>query len=516
MSDLFQNILLFSTSLIVTFLTMSILLKKKLTHKVQNFEENAKSIVQNSKKEAKEILEKAEEKTKEEEKDFKELIVQKEERLQKMESSLNLKDEKVKKRQEKIEGLQNNLKEVEQSKLKLNDELRGVETEIINKLAKSTNSNLDNLKKEVVEKYKFQLESENQEKLINIEEVLKDEAPKKAKKILVESMQRLSSPTSVERRAVNITVPKDIMKGKIAGKNGANVVFLEETLDVDIVFNDLPQTISVSAFNLVSRRIAQKTIELLIQEKGDIDQKIIQNSIDIARSEVDKELYSIGKNVLKKMNMEEKDPELTKIIGRLQYRTSYGQNIMLHSMEVGWAAAMMGAEIGLDEKVCKVAGFLHDLGKAIDQEKENEDNHDYLSKVLMEQYGYTEAEVHAAWTHHDAIPQETPEAIIVKAADAISAARPGARQESIERYIQRLKALEENASSFEGVKKTYAISAGREVRVFIDPERIKDKDMHPLAENIAHKIEENVTYPGKVMVNVIRRTEYYETAKNKN
>jgi ribonuclease Y len=213
------------------------------------------------------------------------------------------------------------------------------------------------------------------------------------------------------------------------------------------------------------------------------------------------------------MGIEHKDQEFIRTVGRLQYRTSYGQNIMKHSMEVGWICRMLGAEIGLNERTCLIAGFLHDIGKAIDQDPNQKDCHDALTKEIMDKHGFSWEEVHAAWVHHDAEPQQTAEAFLVKAADAISAARPGARQESFEKYLERVQDIERTAIEFEGVKRAFAISAGREVRVVVDPDKMDDGSLPELARKVAKKIEEDITYPGKIKVNVIRRTKYTETSK---
>lgn len=213
------------------------------------------------------------------------------------------------------------------------------------------------------------------------------------------------------------------------------------------------------------------------------------------------------------MGIKTNNKDFTRVVGRLQYRTSYGQNIMKHSMEVGWIAQMLAKEIGIDAATCKIAAFLHDLGKAVDQDPNVKDAHDELTKELMTKYGFSEEEIHAAWAHHDAVVQETPEALIVKAADAVSGGRPGARQDSIERYIERIKAIDDTVTSFEGVRKSFIMSAGREVRVFTDSEKVTDKDIEEMAKNIAEDIEENVTFPGKIKIKVIRRTKSLEIAK---
>jgi ribonuclease Y len=263
----------------------------------------------------------------------------------------------------------------------------------------------------------------------------------------------------------------------------------------------------------VDRRIAQKVIQKLVGARGDINKAVIDGVIKDSKKEIDKELYEIGKKMVDKVGLKNLNEELIKIIGRLQYRTSYSQNIMRHSMEVGYLATMIASELGLDVNVCKVAGFLHDLGKAIDQDPNIQGSHDFLTKELMEKYKFSKEEIHAAWTHHESEKPSTPEALIIQAADALSASRPGARQESIEKYIERLQALERTASIFEGVKKAFAISAGREVRVIVDPELVNDEGTQTLATKIAQKIESDLSYPGKVKVNAIRKTKVIEIAK---
>jgi ribonuclease Y len=323
----------------------------------------------------------------------------------------------------------------------------------------------------------------------------------------------MCSPTSVETKIIQVAVPKDEIKGRLVGKEGKNIHEFERLLEVDIIFNDLPNTISIAGYNLINRRIAQKAIEQLMREKRLITPQLLEETIKQAGKEIDKELYEIGEKVMKMMDLKNLDKELIKTIGRLQYRTSYGQNIMKHSLEVSWIATMLGSEVGLNVNVCKVAGFLHDLGKAIDQDPNVQGTHDFLTKELMTKYNFTEEEIHAAWTHHDSAPAKTPEALIVKAADAVSAGRPGARQESMEKYTERIMALEDAGRSFTGVKKAYAISAGRELRIFVDPEQVTDENMKPLAEEIANKIEKEISYPGKIKINTIRRTGFTEVAK---
>lgn len=476
-------------------------------------EQKAEEQISKAKEEAKKIKEESINYVQKRKESIKQGMLKKEERMKNLQKSYASKEDFLNKREERVRGLKKALSTEEQGVRSAHERKKKTKEEMLSRLASKTGQSPEQLKKDILEEYKANLYKDNEEKIIKKEEILKEEAGKTAKKIITGVIQRMCSPTSVETRSVHVKVPKDHIKGKIVGKEGKNIKMLEEALDVYIVFNDLPNTISVSAFQLVNRRTAQRTLEKLIKTRGDITEGLIKKSIKLAEEEIDKELYKIGKQASETMLIKNEDKEFLRTVGRLKYRTSYGQNIMLHSMEVGWAAQMLASEIGLDISVARVGGFLHDLGKAVDQDPNVKDTHDQLSKEIMEKHGFSWEETHAAWTHHDAIPQETAEALIVKAADAISASRPGARQESFGKYIERISLIQETAKSFDGVKKAYAISAGREVRVVVDSEKINDETLRPLAKQLAGKIEEDITYPGKIKVNAIRRTKHTEIAK---
>jgi ribonuclease Y len=500
-------------ALIIGFIASSYIFSKR---KLFDFDKKVKEsheIVEKNKKEAELILEETKKRISSAKEMYDKDAIKREERAKKIKESLELKEETLKKkeaRNDEIKLREASLKEETQS---AQNNIKRAEKDSVEKLTAKTGLTAEEAKTRILNKYQKELEEENEERIITLEEDLKENAVKIAKRILTNTIQRLSSPTSVESRVIQITVPKDHIKGKIVGREGKNIEELEKLLDVDIIFNDLPNTITVSCYNLISRRTAQMTIEKLIHVREDITAEVIRKKIKESELDLDKELYEIGKTAVTKLNIPNLDKELIKTIGRLQFRTSYGQNIMKHSMEVGWAATMMGSELGLNVETCKIAGFLHDLGKAIDQNPDIQGTHDFLTKELMEKYKFSEPEIHAAWTHHESEPPKTPEALIVKAADAISAGRPGARQESIEKYLERLQALEATANSFAGVKNSFAISAGREVRVVVDPEAIKDEEMLPLAGKIAGKIEAELSYPGKIKVNIIRRTKHTEIAQ---
>lgn len=322
-------------------------------------------------------------------------------------------------------------------------------------------------------------------------------------------MQKYAEPSSVDKLDKTIKVPRDNIKGKLIGRGAKNLVYLEEKTGADIIFEDQEGIITVSCFNLVIQETVKGAIQKLMRLER-IDFEAIDKALIESRAELDQKLEKIGIKAANVIGIENRDPELMILIGRLKYRTSYGQNILYHSMEIAYFSALMAAEIGADVEVAKIGGFFHDIGKAIDQEVNG--SHDYLGKEILEKFGYSWEIVHAAWTHHDAIPIETVEAQIVKAADAISAGRPGARTESAQMYIERIQGLEKIAFSTPGVKKAFALSAGRELRTLVDENKIKDQDMEEIATQMAQKIEDELAYPGKIKVNLIRTIESVDYA----
>ncbi|MBI5753923.1 DUF3552 domain-containing protein [Candidatus Peregrinibacteria bacterium] len=485
-------------------------LKRMKFFDIEKNKKTAEEMINKSKEDSREIINETKNNIENRASALRQESLKKEERLNKAETTLKNKEEMIKKREERNNETRLRAATYSEELNTLQLRIKNVEKDTLQKLTQKTGISTGEMKKKTIEKYQKELNEEGTERLIKNEEWAKENAEKIARKIIINVLQRLCSPTSVETRAINVIVPKDHVKGKIVGRNGENIKEFERLLEVDVVFNDLPNTISISAFQLVKRRVAQKAMEKLTNYRGDINKQVVQKAVQSAERETDDELYEIGKKAVEKMQIKHADKEFLRIVGRLQYRTSYGQNIMKHSMEVGWLAAMIGSELGLNVTTCKVGGFLHDLGKAIDQDPNVKDTHDQLSKEIMEKFGFSWEEVHAAWTHHDAIPQETAEAMIVKAADAISASRPGARQESFDKYIERIRLLEETGSSFEGVEGAFAISAGRELRIIVDPDIIGDERARPMAKSIAQKIEEEVTYPGQIKVNVIRKTKHTE------
>ena len=509
----FWNILILITTCGLGFTTSAFLLKNRKIIDFSKKAKDAENMKEKSKEDALKIIKETKERVQKRRENIKQFIKNKEGRISKLEESLKQKSASLRKKEDRNNDVKLKLASYKEETQSLENSIKRTNETVLENLSKKTGESASKIKEDLLEQSKKELELENAEKLSKREEVLKEGVDKRAKKILIEVIQRVCSSTSVERRAVNINVPKDHIKGKIVGKDGRNILAFEESINVDIIFNDMPNNISISAFNLVDRRIAEVAMLKLVKNKGEITPELVKKLIKDAERDTDEELYKIGKNAIEKMKIKIESKELIRTIGRLQYRTSYGQNIMKHSMEVAWVCRMLGSEIGLNEKTCLRAGFLHDIGKAIDQDPNVKDCHDQLSKEIMEKYDFSEEEVHAAWAHHDAVPIETAEALLVKAADAVSASRPGARQESFEKYIERMKDLERTAKEFNGVKRAFAISAGRELRVIVDSDKVNDKGLYGLAKDMAGKIKQEIVYPGKVKVNVIRKTKHTETAR---
>ncbi len=428
-------------------------------------------------------------------------------------------EETLRYKEEQFKNKENENQEIEKKINAINHELEAKTKQIeenknlyFERVLQQSKTSIEEVKAQIFSDLERDLALAREDRLRKLEEYLNEEKVRIAKNIIVGAIQRYSSPTSVEKRNTAITVQRDDMKGKIIGNQASILNLIEELTGVDIIFNDSPNTIIVSCFDLVKKHIARETIAKILKEKVVTPEKVKQK-LEETTQETSRSLVKIGRETIRELKLDNRNfpDDFARIIGRLQFRTSYGQNILKHSYEVGNFTLMLGGEIGANMSDSKIGGFFHDLGKAIDQEVGG--SHDHLTKEIMEKYTFSEEEIHAAWAHHDAVPQRTAEAMLVKAGDAISAGRPGARQESIEKYIERIKAIEEISSSKNGVNKAFAISAGREVRVMVEPNVLHDCHLHPLAKEIASEIQNNVAYPGKIKVNVIRRIQSTDYAK---
>ncbi|HLG25801.1 MAG TPA: Rnase Y domain-containing protein [Candidatus Gracilibacteria bacterium] len=437
------------------------------------------------------------------------------EQFVRIENLIVSKEEQVEKKEQRVQSARALVDEETKQVDALREGLKAKKIQITESLSRKVGIRMDKAKEEVLEQLARDLELMKEERIHKLEEYLQEEKIGIAKNMIVDAIQRYSAPTSVEKKSLAVMVDRDEHKARIIGQNAENLILIEELTGCDIIFNDAPGTIIISCFDLVKKHIARELVMKLLREKF-VDASVINIKLEEAKKEIERSLIRIGKETVKKLELDSRafNDDFYRIVGRLQFRTSYGQNILKHSFEVGYFTLMLGSELGLNMETCKVGGFFHDLGKAIDHEVG--EPHDILSKRIMEEHKcFSDQEIHAAWAHHDAVPQETAEAMLVKAGDAISAGRPGARQETLEKYIERIRAIEGIANSYEGVSKTYAISAGRELRVIVEPAVLEDENLSDLATHIAREIEENVAYPGKIKVNVIRRTQSIDVAKPK-
>ena len=423
-------------------------------------------------------------------------LQQKEDTLDKKSDAYERKEEELNRRLAKVAETQAAADEIKQQQQQTLEQISGLTQE--------------QAKEYLLKSVESDVRHESAMKIKEIEQQLKDEAEDKAREIISTAIQRCAADHAAEVTVSVVALPNDEMKGRIIGREGRNIRTLETITGVDLIIDDTPEAITVSSFDPVRREIARLALEKLIAD-GRIHPTRIEDMVEKAKKEVDRTIREEGERACYETGVHNLNPELVKILGRQKYRTSYGQNVLNHSIEVAHIAGLMASELGVDVALAKRAGLLHDLGKAIDHEVEG--SHVQLGADLVRKYKENPVVVNAVEAHHGDVEPKTVIAVLVQAADAISAARPGARRENVENYIRRLQKLEELTGSYSGVEKAYAIQAGREVRIMVKPEVVTEDNMIILARDIAKKIEAELEYPGQIKVNVIRETKAVEFAK---
>ena len=430
--------------------------------------------------------------------------------ISRQEKRIATKEENLDRKAENLERKDETLNRKIKETTELQEEIEGIKKEQYEQLQKVAGLTAAEAKAQLVEEMTEEIRREQSIRLTELEAEFKEEADAKAKNIIALAIQRCASDQVAEATVSVVALPNDDMKGRIIGREGRNIRAIEQMTGVDLIIDDTPEAITVSGFDPVRREVARLALEKLISD-GRIHPTRIEETVEKARREVDAEIKSAGERATYDTGLHGFQPEMIKLLGRLKYRTSYGQNVLMHSIEVSLLSGIIADELGCDSTLAKRAGLLHDIGKALTQEVEG--SHVQLGVELAKRFRESADVIHAIEAHHGDVEPKTLVAMIVQAADAISAARPGARRENLENYIKRLTKLEEIANSYKGVEKSFAIQAGRELRIMVKPEMVKDDDMALVAREIAQKIEGELEYPGQIKVSIIRENRATDYAK---
>lgn len=499
----------------VVFIPIGIIIRKKIAEsKIAGAENEAKRLLELASKEAENIKKEEVFKAKEEimqernelEKEIRERrseiqsqerrLIQKEENLEKRANNFEHKEKEIERKEQEVE---NKKKEIQEA---LDKELQELQ-----RISALSTEDAKNLLLSEVEK---QITTEKANIIKELEARAKEEATKNAREILTYSIQKCAADHTSETTVSIVALPSDEMKGRIIGREGRNIKALETLTGIDLIIDDTPEAVVLSGFDPLRREVAKIALEKLIED-GRIHPAKIEEMVEKAKEEVAETIKSEGERATLETGVIGLNPELTKLIGKLKYRTSYGQNVLNHSIEVSNLARIMAEELGLDSKRAARAGLLHDIGKALDHDMEG--THVEIGVEILKKFKENPLVINAVEAHHEDVEPQSLEAVLIQAADSISASRPGARRETLEAYIKRLEKLEEIADSFDGVDKSFAIQAGREVRIIVKPEKVTEAEMTIMARNIAKRVENEMEYPGQIKVNLIRESRAIEYAK---
>ena len=513
-----MNIVIIIATILISgiiFIPVGVLIRKKAAEsKISSAESEAKRLLENANREAenikKEEIFKAKEEIMKSRDELDKEIRERRGEVQSQERRLIQKEENLEKRSEMFERKERELEKEEKELNQKKDDIQEIFNRQMQELQRISGLSSEEAKKQLLSELEKQLTNEKAILIKEVETKAKEDANKNAKEILSYAIQKCAADHTSETTVSIVNLPNDDMKGRIIGREGRNIKALETLTGIDLIIDDTPDAVIISGFDPLRREVAKLALEKLIDD-GRIHPAKIEEMVEKAKEEIEATIKSEGERATLETGVMGLNPDIVRLIGKLKYRTSYGQNVLNHSIEVSNLARIMAEELGLDSTRARRAGLLHDIGKALDHDMEG--THVELGVEVLRKYKENELVINAVEAHHGDVEPKTLEAVLVQAADAISASRPGARRETLEAYIKRLQNLEEIANSFESVDKSFAIQAGREVRIIVKPEKVSDAEMAVLARDIAKKVESDMEYPGQIKVNVIRESRAIEYAK---
>ena len=501
-------------SLVIGILVGAVIRKKIAESKINGAEEEAKKLVELAKIEAdnlkKEEIFKAKEEIMNARNDLDKEMKERRGEIQKQESRIIQKEENLERRSDNFEKKEKDLEREEQNLNERKQDVENLYTEQMKVLQDIAKLTQEEAKDQLLKSVEQDITSEKAALIRDLTQKAKDEALKNGREIVAYAIQKCAADHSAETTVSIVPLPSDDVKGRIIGREGRNIRALETLTGIDLIIDDTPEAVILSGFDPLRREVARIALEKLIDD-GRIHPAKIEEMVEKAKQELAETIRSEGERAALESGVIGLNPELIKLLGKLKYRTSYGQNVLNHSIEVSNLARIMAEELGLDAKLARRAGLLHDIGKALDHDMEG--THVEIGVEILKKFKENPLVINAVEAHHGDVEPQTLEAVLVQAADAISASRPGARRETLEAYIKRLENLESIADSFDGVEKSFAIQAGREVRIIVKPEKITDDQMTLLARDVSKRIEEEMDYPGQIKVNIIRETRVVDYAK---